>query len=426
MKLSFILLLFLLASCHYTKTELEIKIIDDPSLHFWKNNNVACFKSKSENEIKLTLSLLSTQKIPQNTYNYGIDTIKITSLCNYDALVLKPTDLIIDSKTLTEYFKIFPYLLSTNLYVKFNMKGFNKYILKEINSKRIALYCVIADSNSPLRSFHIEDYRIENPAYEINKINSKIKPHKYIVILLTNDEINNKKSEYFYTLIQNLNPKPHIIFAKTNKLIKIEKTLIYPLPQDASNIKIIKTFGFEKLRKEELKSEINWQEINELNQIRKKTDEEFNKKLCILTKSLSDTDLTKIIAKGVANFLYSDLVIIPSDILLSALFQGEVTHKDIYRILKNPEDKLVYIKIKGENISHIINNFSKISTMYINSRNIINEKPFFLNSKTYRIITTLDFIKKNDEILNYIMEFTVLNIKIKQPIIWYFKTQKRI
>lgn len=421
-----ILILFLLTSCHSSKTEWEIKLVKNPALSFWQDGNFPCFKSKTNNEIKLTFSLLSKQKIPQNTYHYGMDVITLTSLCNYDALIIQPTDLIIDSKIIIEYLKTFPNIVATNLYIKFNMKSFEKYILKEFNSKKLVIYSIIADSNSPLKSFYIEDYRIENPAFEINRINSKIKPDNYTIILLTNEDISHKNKDYFNTLLQNLYPKPQLILAKTDKFFKIQDTLIYPLPKDDVNIKITKTLGFSKIRKEKINSEIDWHNLKELNLMIKKTNDEFEKKLCILTKPLTDINLTQIIAKGIANFLYSDIVIIPSDTSTYAVSQGEITHKDIYRILKNPEDKLVYIKVKGENISNIINNFSKQSQIYINSKNLVNEKPVFINSKIYRITTTLEFIKKNDELLNYIMEFSVLNIKIKQPVIWYFKNLKRI
>lgn len=419
-------LLLLLTSCHSSKKEWEIVWVWEPSNLLWEEKSIPCFKDIKKDAWVLTTPILSEKRIPHNIYHYGLDTIMISSSCYYDAILLSANDLLIDSKKLTSYVSEYSKILATNIYIKFNMKGFEKYIIKEALGNRIAIYSIIADDNNPTKAFHINDYRIENPLFEINRLNSKIKPDKYIIFLLTDKEISHKNKEYFNTIVNGLSKKPQIIFTKTDKKLRISNTLIYPLPLKVTTIKSTRVFGFTKLKEFNVKSEINYMDISVITKMIKKTEEEFNTTIFYTSKPLADNEISHLIAKGITNFLTSDIVIIPNDIVKFGIKTGDVLQKDIYKIIKNPEDRLVYIKARGENIESIIQTFNKNTVIYINSKNIKEEKEVFLKSKIYRVITTMDFIKKNDEILNYIMEFTVLNIKIKQPIIWYFKKLKKI
>ncbi|MCX7905552.1 MAG: hypothetical protein N2446_02495 [Elusimicrobiales bacterium] len=428
MKFWFLILIFLiLNSCNFRKEELELIWIENIPKLFWEEEEKlpCCLASKS-NRLIFTTSLISQERIPQNIYHYGLDTILISSYCFYNAVLLSQYDFNIESTKLMEYYRKYPNLIATNVYVKYNMNGFTKYYTKEIFGKKKVIYSIVANSDSPSSSFYINDYRIENPIYEINKLNNKLKPDNYIVFLFLDKTIDSNNKDFFHNIINSLYPKPQIIFTNINKKIKISKTNIIPLPSKTSTTKIIKTFGVTKIKTYPLKSELDYKKLQQLTELKNKTFNELNTNLLSVSKNLDERELGMLISKGIINFIFSDIVIIPNDIINSDIKSNKISYKDLYKIIKNPEDKLVYIKTSGEKIQDILQNFEKNSIIYINSKNIINEKPNFQKLKIYKITTTLDFIKKNDEIFNFIMEFSILNIKIKQPVIWYFKKLKKV
>ncbi|MCX7641102.1 MAG: hypothetical protein N2Z20_00510 [Elusimicrobiales bacterium] len=427
MRSLFILLFFLLLiSCNSKKQEWEIVWINDLPKLIWEEKNIPCYSSQKKDRWVITSPIISLKKIPHNVYHNGLDTVLISSYCFYDAILLSENDLDIEYRKLIEFHSIFPNIIATNVYIKYNMKGFNKYYIKEIAGKKNVIYSVIVDSTSPLKSFYLNDYRIENPLFEINRLNTKLKPNSYIIFLFTNKKIEIRNKNFLVTIINSLTPKPQIIFANIDKKIKISNTFILPYPQTTETIKAIKIFGFTKLKTYPILSEINYKSLPKLTEIINKTSKDLNVNLLINSKPLNEQELTMLIAKGITNFMFSDLVIISNDTVNCGVKPGVISHEDIYKIIKNPEDKLVYIKAKGDNIQNIIQTYEKNSIIYINSKNIVDGKSIFDKSRIYRIITTIDFIKQNDDILNFIMEFSVLNIKIKQPIMWYFKKVRKI
>lgn len=426
MRFLIIILLLLIISCSSYKEEWKLSLIPDPAYLLWKKEKLPCFKNIKKDSLVVGVSILSERRIPQNIYHYGLDTITISSACYYDAILLSINDLTIDSKKMVSYTARYSNILASNIYVKFNMKSFERYILKEFSGRKLALYSVIADNKDPTRAFYLGDYRIENPLFEINRINLKIKPDRYILILHTKNQLTSKNKEYFNTLINSLEKKPEVIFAKIDKKIRVSNTLIYPLSSKEISISSSKRFGFFKIKESEIIYETQATAIPPITKMIKETEEELTKKIFSTSTPLADRELLTLLAKGLVNFLPSDIAIIPHDIINSGIKPGDVYLKDLYAIFKNPEDNLVYIKAKGEDVENICERFEKNAVIYISPKTIKDEKNKFIKGRIYRIITTREFIKNNDAFLNFITEFTVLDTKIKQPIIWYFNKLKKI
>ncbi|MGC8867486.1 MAG: 5'-nucleotidase C-terminal domain-containing protein, partial [Elusimicrobiales bacterium] len=350
------------------------------------------------------------------------DSITVSSACNYDGILFSVSDMDISAEKISEYIKYFPEIIASNLYIKSNMKALKKYILKNINSKRIAIYSVISDPTSPTKSFYYTNLRIENPVFEINRLNYQLKPDKYILIHQALKPVNSL--DYFEKLIQPLTHKPFFIFSNTDKVLSVHGIKVFPIPPYPKKITMEKKFGILKIKQTHLRQYLNASEISEVAKLMKKTNDEFSKKLRVLSHPLSDEQINGIVAKSLVNFIPSDIAMISKKTVIKGIREGDVTMEEIYNILKNPWDKIVYIKLKGSTLTDMINNFSDISTIYINSK--LGKKPVFEKNKIYRMFTTLDFIKDNDSILNYITEFSILNIQIRHPLSWYLKNTREL
>lgn len=421
MKKISIFLFFLIASCTTEKKELEIIWISDPSNLLWNSGQIYCAEQNPQS-IVVSHYIISPLKIPENIYNHGYDTVMISSSCRHNAIVFGISDLNIKSDIIAKYQQTYPDILATNVYVKYNRKPFMKYL--SINSKKntkIQLYSVIANPTSFDKPFYTGDFRIENPLYEINHLNHQFKPEKYILIIHTSQKIKDKK--YFEDILSNLTLKPLIILANTDKKINVSGINIFPIPDYSKKISIEKRFGIIKLRSKDINNLSSYHKITQLDKLVKNTKEEFDRKITTLSEPISDKKISEITARSMVNFISSDLAVISNSTAVEGLKKGEVRVKNLYNVLKNPNDKLVYIKIKGSNLERLIGEVSNISTIYINTK--IDDKRF-KKDKIYRMFTTLDFIKENDFILNYVTEFTVLNIQINKPVIWYLKNRKNI
>ncbi len=424
MKIKGLFLFLLLTSCYVRKNEGVIIWIKDPSYLLWKENKVYC-KDKKDDNIILSFNILSPFKIPHNIYNYGFDSLTISSACNYDGIIFSVSDINMDTEKISEYFNYSSTnIIASNVYIKSNMKSFKKYIFKNLNSKKVAIYCVISDLESPTRSFYLKNFRIENPAFEINRLNYKLKPDKYILILQTQKTLTTEQLSYFKKLFESLTIKPLLVFADVNKPFSVDAVKIFPLPSSSQKISMESKFGILKVKQTNITEYTEPSKISDIERIRKKTNEEFFKKLRFLKQELSAEQLNEIVAKSLVNFISSDIAIIDRKTVTDGLKEGNVIMEDIYRVFKNPWDKVVYIKIKGNLLNDMLKSISDTSTIYINSK--LGKQPTFEKNKIYRMFTTLDFIKANDSILNYITEFSILNIQIKHPFVWYLKNKKEL
>lgn len=413
---------FIIISCNTKKYDYSIIWTENISSSFWENKKFPCFNNKRQKSIILTSSIISNPRNPYNIYHYGYDTVILSSICNYDAISLSPIDLTLSFKKIMDYMKNHDNLLATNVYIKFNMKSFKKYIDKDISGKKLLVYSIITDDSNPLKSFHEGDYRVENPSYEINKLNSNIKPNQYLLIIRSKKQFNKRDKNYFKTLIENLDKKPQAILCEIDKKYVVLDVPIVPLPHKDSEIKVVKKFGCLKF-KTTSKIENNFINIHskkELEDMIEKTKNYLDQKLLKIVKSISKKEMNYIIAKGISNFITCDVVIISNHTIRDTYITHDILIKDLYEMINDPEDKLVYIKIKGEKLNDLINQNNN-STLYIKQKHILNGKVNLNKTHMYKLITTTNYLKENDTILNLISEFSILDIKITQPIIWYFR-----
>lgn len=420
----FVLLILLFVSCSNKKNEYQFIFINNIPEKIWDDRSYSKFCSNEKDKLKIGYSLISQTNIIENKYNRGKETIIFSKECFFDVLTITQNDLLyITPKELSKYSNDFPQIIATNVYSKYDKKiRFNKYKIINHKGKKLLILSIIAkDSNKP---YYISDYMIEDPAYEINKINSSVVYNSSLIIFDLKKEFNNIKEakEYFTKLISKITIKPDFILAPVLDNIKIGKTLIIALNKD-TDIKIIKKFGFfiKPVTSKYLPIHSKAKPI-ELEKIINNTTTYFNK---TISQAINDIEiehsnyspLGTLYAYALTRFLKSDLVIFDNSLLNKPLKQGKITLKDIYLTLNDYNETLVYIKIKGNELKQLID--------YIKNSNVsIYGKNEYMPNKIYRVITTKNLIKRQSELLNYITEFSVLKINLIDAIIWYARNHK--
>ncbi|MEF3279946.1 MAG: 5'-nucleotidase C-terminal domain-containing protein [Elusimicrobiota bacterium] len=438
MRYFFLALVLFLFSCANKNPEFKIFIYNDFARNVWslRNYNDYCGE-KGANQISLTFPLISPQEIPENEYNKGNDILSFAKDCSINIVSLTNTDLEkLPPQIISNYFKKNSSILATNIYNKHNSKSFfaKKNLISNINNKKLSLFSIIANSTDPAIAFYISDYRIENPLYEINKINSSTSYDIAIIILHSNlkgkneEELNN----YLKKFLSNLTRKPDFVLADINKKIKIGKTYFIPYGNKNSLITISQKLNFwKKITIEEIPKKKIGIKFVLLDDIIEKTDKYFNKKISFSYSDIpvknGNSSLGNIYAYALFSFLKSDISIFDNNLLKKGIKKGDITIKDVYSTITDTSEKLVYIKVKGDKINELIRYTKNLNTsIYISKKytDKDSEKIDLPQQKTYRILTTKKFIKENSELLNYITEFSILDINIIDGIMWYLRNHK--
>lgn len=420
----FILLILFFVSCSNKKSEYQFIFISNIPEKIWNDKNYNEFCNNEKDKVKIAYSLISQANIIENKYNRGKETIFFSEECFLDVLTITQNDLLyIEPKELSKYSNDFPQIIATNIYSKYDKKiKFNKYKILNHKGKKLLILSIISrDTDKP---YYISDYRIEDAAYEINKINSSVVYNSSLIIFDLEKEFNNIKEtkEYFTKLLSKITVKPDFILAPVSDNIKIGKTLIIALNRDI-DIKIIKKFGFF-IKPVVTKYFPNYSQLKpaKLEKIINNTKTYFNKTISqaindIKIKGSDYSPLGTLYAYAISRFLKSDLVIFDNSLLNQSLKQGNITLKDIYLTLNDFSETLVYIKIRGNELEQLIDHIKKSDVS-------IYGKNEYMPNKIYRIITTKKLIKRQNELLNYITEFSVLKINLIDAIIWYARNHK--
>ncbi|MBP7795297.1 MAG: hypothetical protein KA059_00780 [Elusimicrobiales bacterium] len=441
MKRLFFILLLISTGCTTKKPEFAISLYKDVAYSIWQDRDYQYYCSKkSDKKINILFPLISNPDVVENIYNRGNDVIAFAKGCSIDAISITRNDLIeIKTNYLSQYIKANPFIIATNVYDKFNKNFFaKKYLTFEINKKKILLLSVISDSSSPDMAFYISGYRIENPVYEINRVNANIKSDTEVVILHSDfrDKSEKETKEYFKKFLSLLTRKPDYIIADVSKNIYIDKTRIIGYTDKNTDIYFLREFNFfKKINVKKMDKNSKPYNFQELDDMIKKTDDYFNRKLTVAESDipLSDGDISPLgnmFAYGLSKFLRSDIVIFDNRLLKKGIKKGDVRIKDIYSVIKNTDEKFIYLKIRKEKLKELIQDLNGMDVS-IYSKNLdlsklsIPADKSFKNS-IYRILTTENFVKDNSELLNHINEFSILNVKMIDGILWYARNYKLV
>jgi hypothetical protein len=322
-------------------------------------------------------------------------------------------------------------VVATNVYSKFNRKfSLGKHLMYENNHKKIIILSVIADPNNPEKPFYISEYRIESPAYEINRINSSLRYDTEIIIL--HSDFSNKKQkeikEYFKKFISPISRKPDYIIADINKNFSIKKTKVIGYYSDKADINFYNELNFfKRVESKKMASYSKKLILYDVDDIIKKTDKYFNKKISSADEDIpmydgNNSPLGMIFAYGLSRFLRSDMVIFDNKLLKKGIEKGDITVKVVYSIIKNDDERFIYLKIRKENMESLNDYIKNLNVSIYSTINITGKTP--QKNMIYRVLTTENFIKNNPQILNHINEFSILNVKMIDGILWYVRNHK--
>ncbi len=377
---------------------------------------------------------LIDDNIIESKYNKGMDIVNFSEDCDVDSAFLTYEDLLYLSPLEVNSYSKKINIVATNINDK---RGKNleveKFYEKNINKQKIVFLSVIAKSDNFLVPYYLTYYRIEKPSFEINRVIHKTKPDYIIIFLHTEKKISSKDlRKNFIAFISELDRKPDLIIADIDKTIKINKTKIFPFRK--GEVILEKKFNmYNKFYFMDFEKRNEKKTIEKLENLIKNTENYFNKKL---TVSLSDIKLSSsdgsplgvIISCAMYNFLKSDVAVFNNNLLVNSLNKGDVKVKDVYSIIKNSGERLVYVKVRGEKMKDFLEYSLKADTSIYLNKTVINQNNLknlnFYAGKMYKILTTDSFIKENNDILNYITEFSILNVKLIDSIMWYFRNHK--
>ncbi len=433
-----ILLFFLLVSCNSKKSELKISFYPHLQKNIWIEKNYKDYCDKKEkNEIKITFPLISAEVV-ESLYSRGKEILALSSECDLDIISLTPADLEnISLKEMTELAHN-DKILATNIYSKKEKNiEIKKHYELDFQGQKTLILSVIANDTDPSKPFYISDFRIEKPQYEINKLILKKNYKRIAIILHTANPISyekNKTKKYFSDFLSALTKKPEIIFANIDKNFVLNGVKIIGYGYSKKVFSFEKKFAFfEKIRQFEptvKKSEIPTPKTDE---IATKTVSFFSKKL---TVSLNDIEPKKdgkspmgeLVSYAMFSFLKSDLSIFDNNLLINGIKKGDVKVKDIYSLFPNEKERLVYIKTRGENLIYLLTRaIENDSSVYFKGK-VIYKKDLngliLQPGKTYRIIAAESSIRNDTDILNHITEFSILNVKLIDAVMWYSRTHK--
>ena len=431
----FLLLTLFILSCSPRKPEFVISMYENMPYRLWveKDYNRYC-PSKKENEIRIVFPLISNGII-ENKYNRAKEVVSFSSECEADIISPTRNDLIKIPMEIRNYIDNGTFI-ATNIYNK-NGKALNtnKYFKKIINNKKIIILSLIINESDITKPFYLSNYRIEEPAYEINRITTQ-NDFDYMILLMHSSKIlyNSKKTrEYFRNLFSKLTRKPSVIFTDIDKNIEIDGVKIVGYKDKITSFYFEKKFGFfKKITSSSFARSSQMKHMPETETIIDKTNLYFSKRLSVSKepiplKNQNKYPLAELISYAMFKFLRSDISIFNNDLVINPINSGDITVKDVYSIISNDAERFVYIKTRGEKIQPLLYQTIDTNSIYTQGKIITKddiEKLKFQPQKIYRIITTESSIRGNVEILNYINEFSILNVKLMDGIMWYFRNHK--
>ena len=424
-KYYFLLPLLVLVGCAEINDKLiEISFYNNPAFIIWNNKDPLCY-IKNTNEIRIFNGIIEN-KIIENIYNKGNDVLTLSRECNADAVFFRIDDLLnIPPNILKSLSENYPIILSNIYFAKNPTYQFKKYLKKELNNKSILIASLIMDLKEPLKATYIKSgYRIENPTYELNRILSHKADFKIVIINRYDKDKTSFKEEkkFFYNFISKLDKKPEIIISDVVENMTIKGVKIIKL--ENKTISIYKKFRFLNKIEEKKIYGIKTIETPLTKETIKKTEDYFNKKLTYSNLNLN-LEQTKIyIAKSIKKRIKSDFSVVCDNIVKNGIKKGEFKIKDLYSIITDYDERLIYLRVKGEKIGDFFSEIFKItSAVYkekvINENDIKNTK--FTTSKIYKILINENCLKNNKKILNYVAEFSVIKSNILDTMMWYTK-----
>lgn len=428
-----------------SKTLISINIYSTLPENIWILNDYKSLCKTDSDNLKIIRNIINPDII-ENKHTKGREIIELAKACNFNMVTFSAEDLeYLKIPAVRKYIKIFPDIILTNVYSKFdNDLPVKKYYL---NSNYL-ITSVIINPLEPESPFYISDYRIENPLYEINKIfnrfkNRKIK--KIVILNIKNDMIAEKIFEEKLTeFIEKLEHAPDIILTDVKDIKKIKNTLIIPSGSKNVNFKIKKIMEFySKYELKELKPEktlLNSDEkFKEIDKITEKVKNHFNSELTHISEDLNLSDyntFSLFVAHIISKYMYSDFLIFDKYEIKNTVKPGKITLKEVYNLLKDNYENIIYAKIKGENIPNFISDTilrDELATANIKIflkdgeiKNIVIRGKTLQPQKIYSVIIPINYIRKNQKVIGYINEFSTLNVKMIDTLLWYFKTHRRL
>jgi len=428
MKNLWFLLLFIFSfGCNNLDKEItKISLYHKPAKFLWEDKNSILCETKNKNEIRIFNGIIESN-IVENIYNKGVDVLTFSNECNADAIFLTKDDLIsIKPDILKLYGEKYP-IISANIYLTKDPKyQFKKYIKKEIDAKTILFTSVILNPEKLLAGDYLKSYRIENPIYELNKIFLQKADFRIVVINVYNKNETTLKEEkkIFSEFLSKLNKKPDIIITDISRDITLSETRVIPL--ENASIYIYKKFTFlNKIKKENLKiDKKNSIKTPILDELKTKTLTYFNKKITTSKINLTNIQTLTYLSKSIKKRIKSDFAIVCGDIVKNEIRKGDIKIRDAYSVISDYDEKLVYLKVKGDKIYDFFSYIFKIKPLIyqekeIKENDIKNMK--FIKSKTYKILINENCLKSNKEILNHIKEFSIIDVNVLDTMIWYLR-----
>jgi hypothetical protein len=429
MKISKAILLSLMifTGCHNIEHKIfTLSIYNRPVSMIWETNNYAdyCYK-KGETEIRIFNGIIEPP-IVESLYNRGMDVLSLSKECDVDSISLTYNDLAnISPDILKNYLENYN-IISANIYDTKNTKyQFKKFIKRKINEKNILFTSAIINLSQPTSANYTKGYRIENPIYELNRILRENANFRIVLLNRYQDTILDSKQEYKFLryFISKLDIKPNIIILDISKEVNIDG--VYILKSDTQTISLYKKLSiFNKIKKNQIIAKERKNNFTNTQEIIKKTKDYFSRKIANSPKNLDERETVIYIAKSIKKRIKSDFAAVCNKAFKNNIKKGDIRIKDVYLLVKDHNERLVYMKIRGEKMSEFLLELFKVSTAVygdkpIGENELKNLK--FANYKIYKILINENCIKDNKEILNYVTEFSITDVKVLDTIMWYLR-----
>lgn len=455
---------FFIYSCNNKTDVISIYVSSDFYRFLWGENEkyfhiLKKFRlENSKNSLFIDLGGAFSQKTLENFHSNGKVASQMLFALNYNAVVLDESSLDINSKNMAINLDLLDgRATSTNIYWKKGKtpENLSRYIIFSLKNLKFGIIsAIIKDYDKLDKRFYTVDYKIENPAYEINRNISKIYKNVDNIILII-DMLDSTKKDNIVSKLEKifsvLTIKPDIFIIRVENDVKpfkfkgkciipinIKDNVFYKIDLSLSSRSKIKSASVKTFEVKNLNLPYEkFNDIEDVVKLKKNVENFFNKKISYSSQDIliekSDTSpLGDLIAQAIKNYIKCHIALYDYSLLKSDIKKGSITVKDIYKIFEN-DDYLIYVKMKGRDIENMLNMLSdrkisfsgvRVETLKDGNKKIYISNNLLKDDFLYRVIIPQSLLKSDNRILTLATEFSVLPRKTVDAAIWYFKTHK--
>lgn len=440
---------FLLFSCSPRKEGLSIYLTSDLNSLIWDpGERIYSLREKidSDKNSKIILETgdFFSSRNPENSIDSWKSAIKAAGLFGINGICAENSLFKLENSSLPGETQ--GMLLASNAYLK-SRKEFKpmRLVCSSPENSICAVSVYVPDISNPEKPAYLKDYRIENPLYEINKNLAKIKDKKtFSVLSLIVKDFNGKKSrKILSSFVEKLTIKPDLIMINSGsnfEPFKCRNIWVAPSVSEAPALRLlvyeIPVLKIKKLRMEKIfpsaKSE-RGTFIKEMEALRQSKFAIMSKKYSHAARDFtrnsgSSSPLARLMAQILSSYIKSNGAFYHKEALNRDLKKGDIYLRDIYEILPQ-EDRLIYCKIKGQDLEKMIQSADLTSLEYYpfeikDNREIHIKGEPIKKDKLYRILIPQSAVDGEYSLLSYSMEFSVLPKTTLDAALWYFRTHR--